>query len=126
MSLIMSISRSLDMTKGHITAVDTFVGFSGSVTPKLVISNRIEDSSKSEFYWNISDTTANMVDLQLMALPKMIKNVYNAEKTGKTETEQIMGAVILNSNATVSDFMNALDAATNRVSEKYNAIKDSL
>jgi hypothetical protein len=123
---IMSISRSLDMTKGHITAIDTFVGFSGSVTPKLVISGRIEDSSKSEFYWNVSDTTANMSDLHLTQLPKMIKDVYNAEKTGKTETEQIMGNVILNSNATVSDFTNALDTATKRVSEKYNAIKDSL
>jgi hypothetical protein len=121
---ILSISRSLDMTKGHITAIDTFVGFSGSVTPKLVISGRIEDSSKSEFYWNVSDTTANMVDLHLSQLSQMIKDVYNKEKTGKTETEQIMGNVILNSNATVSDFIKALDTAKEKVSQKYNDIKD--
>lgn len=123
---VLSISGSLDMVKGHVKAIDTFVEFSGSVAPKLIVSGRIEDSSNSSFYWNLSGGDAALGDMQLSNLNQIIKQVYLSERTGKTETEYLMGNVIMNSNSTVSDYIRALEQVKRVVENKYLEIKDFL
>jgi hypothetical protein len=123
---VLSVSGTLDMTKGHIKAIDSFVGFSGSVAPKLVVSGRIEDSTNSAFYWNLSGGGANLGDLQLTSLSQAMRDVYYREKTGKTETERIFGAVVQNSNATLSDYIRALEQVRKAVEAKYGEIKNVL
>ena len=123
---IMSISGALDMTRGYITAMDTFVEFSGSVTPKLVVTNRIEDSKDPNFYWNLGNNSAVLGDLYLSTLAPMMKEVYLEEKTGNTETERLMQNVIQNSNATIADYIKALGKVEETVMAKYNEIKSSL
>ncbi|MDR3208390.1 MAG: hypothetical protein LBT45_00915 [Rickettsiales bacterium] len=119
---VLSISGTLDMKKGHIKAIDAFVGFSGSVAPKLIVSERIEDSGNPGFYWDMSGGDAVFADLHLSTLTQMMKYAYGLEKTGKTETERLMGNVILNSNATVADYMRALEQARRAVERKYNDV----
>ena len=120
---ILTISGSLDMVKGHVRAMDTFVGFSGSVAPKLVVTNRIEDSANPDFYWDLSGGRAVLGDIHLSALAQIMHLAYSREKTGRTETERLMGGVILNSNATLSDYMRALDQVKKTVAAKYEDVR---
>lgn len=120
---ILSISGALDMTKGHIRALTAYIEFSGSVAPKLIVSQKIEDSADSSFYWDFASGDAVLGDLHLSNLTQIIRAVYSAEKTGKTETERLMGGVIMNSNATASDYIRALDQVKKAVAAKYKAVK---
>ncbi|MDR2769855.1 MAG: hypothetical protein LBB08_00210, partial [Rickettsiales bacterium] len=63
-----------------------------------------------------------LADLQLTTLASMMRSVYAREKTGRTETEKIVGAVALNANATISDYLRAMEAAEKSVQTKYNAV----
>jgi methionyl aminopeptidase len=103
---ILSIAGTLDMTGGHLTAMEATVGFSGSVTPKLVVSNRIEDAANPAYFWDLSGL-ASLGDMMLSNLNQTIKTAFARERTGKTETERIMGQTIQNSNATAADFLRA-------------------
>jgi len=119
---LLKISGGLDMTKGHIKATDAFVGFSGSVAPKLIVATLIEDSSNPNFYWNADVGIANFYDLQLSGLPPIIRAAWTAEKTGKTETERLLGNAVLNSNATAADYLGLLEQVKNAVERKYNQL----
>ena len=115
---ILKISGTLDMAKGHIKAAEASVGFSGSVSPKLVVGSRIDDSANSDYFW-IAGGDANLGDLQMTALGPMMRAAFAAERTGKTETERIVGAAAANANATALDYLRLLDAATKAVQAKY-------
>ncbi|MDR1826614.1 MAG: hypothetical protein LBQ49_02890 [Rickettsiales bacterium] len=117
-----SITGSLDMARGHIRAIEAVVGFSGSITPKLVIESRIEDSADPAYYWDANAGDAALNDLQLTGLHKIVRSAYAADRVGTTETERIMGAVIQNSNATASDFLRALERVRQAVEAKYTSL----
>ena len=120
---ILSVSGTLDMTRGHIKAIDSSIGFSGSVAPKLIVNRRIEDAENSEFYWNLQEGDALLGDLQLSELAQMMRRAYNAERGGNTETERLMAPVAANANATVSDYLRALEQVRRAVEAKYDSIK---
>jgi hypothetical protein len=117
----LSISGVLDMTRGHIRAVETTVGFSGSVTPSLQVTSRIEYSQDPSYYWNVAGAggSAHLGDLILNNLSSTMRSAFARERTGRTETESIMGGIAHNVNATVSDYMRALERVRNAVEAKY-------
>jgi hypothetical protein len=121
---VLSISGTLDMKKGHIKAIEAFVGFSGSVAPKLIVSGRIEDSGDAGFYWDVAGGNAVFADLYLSNLSQMMRYAYGQERTGRTETERLMGNAAQNSNATVADYMRALERAARAVEEKYAEVEN--
>ncbi|MDR1071700.1 MAG: hypothetical protein LBL21_03600 [Rickettsiales bacterium] len=121
---VLSISGTLDMKKGHIKAINSFVGFSGSVTPKLVVLDMIEDGGDSGFYWNVASGDAVFSDLHLSSLSQMMRYAYGQERTGRTETERLMGAAVQNSNATVADYMRAIGRAAAAVEAKYGEVEN--
>jgi hypothetical protein len=116
---ILKISGTLDMAKGHVKAVEASVGFSGSVSPKLVVSSRVEDSANPKFFWDAGGA-ANLGDLQMTALWPLMRAAFSAERTGKTEVENIVAAAAANANATAGDYLRLLDAAERAVRSKMN------
>lgn len=119
----LKINQSLDMTSGRVEAAYVTVGFSGSITPKLVVKNMIADSVNPEFFWDATNKRANFVDVSFVELNRMatLALIYESDKT--TETSQIFSAVCANKNATVADFMNAIDQIQKRVQTKYQSLQ---
>lgn len=116
---LLKINQYLDMTSGHINAIYTSVGFTGSMTPRLVVKDRIEDSRNSDYYWDASSKTANFVDVTLVELNRMAGLATHYDGDSATVSGQIFGAVSANKNATVADYMNAIKEIQKRVQEKY-------
>ena len=119
---ILSISGTLDMSGGHIRATEAVIGFSGSVTPRLFVQRRIEDSHNPNFFWDAQSGIASLGDIILSTVPSAARQAFNRERTGTTETERIFNNLVNNNNATVSDYLRAIDAARTVVQMKYNAI----
>lgn len=116
---LLKINQYLDMTSGHINAIYTSVGFTGSMTPRLAVKDRIEDSRNSDYYWDASSKTANFVDVTLVELNRMAGLATHYDGDSATVSGQIFGAVSANKNATVADYMNAIKEIQKRVQEKY-------
>ncbi len=119
---VLKINQTIDMVGGHIAATYVTVGFTGSITPKLVIKNRIEDSTNSSFYWDMDTNTARLYDVSLAELNRMAPLSSRAESDGKTAASQIFGIVSANRNATAADFMNAISEIQKRVGQKYRQL----
>ncbi|MBQ8042245.1 MAG: type II secretion system protein [Alphaproteobacteria bacterium] len=119
---IMKINQSLNMTSGRIEAMFVTVGFTGSITPRLVVNNRIEDSTNPAYYWDAQSNTANFADASFVELNRMAVLATRNEKGNGTESGQIFGAVATNKNATVADYMNAIHEIQKRVSGKYHSL----
>lgn len=118
---ILKVAQTIDMVRGRVAAMTVTVGFAGTVTPRLIVSDRIEDAGNPGFYWDLVDENAELSDVQATILTPMIKNVVRAESRGqKTEAENTMSMLISNSNATLGDFVRALDGIQGRVRAKYN------
>ncbi len=119
---MLKVNQTLDMTSGRVAAMFVTVGFEGSMTPRLVVSNLIEDSSNPEYYWDVSGGVANFADVILTDLNFMASLATYAEDGASTSSGQIFGAVSANKNATVSDYMNAISQIQERVREKYHQL----
>lgn len=118
---ILHVNDSVDMTGGHINAIYVTVGFAGSITPRLVVSKRIQDSVNSDYYWNASGGTAHFMDAILKNLNDMAG--YAARDTrGSTVSYQLFAPIATNKNATVSDYLNALREIQTRVTAKYSQL----
>lgn len=118
---ILHVNDSVDMTGGHINAIYVTVGFAGSITPRLVVSKRIQDSVNSDYYWNASGGTAHFMDAILKNLNDMAG--YAARDTrGSTVSYQLFAPIATNKNATVSDYLNALHEIQSRVTAKYSQL----
>ncbi len=120
---ILKINQTLDMTMGRIDAVFVSVGFTGSMTPRLNVYNRIEDPVNSGYYWDVSDNTAKFADATFIELNRMatLATKYNSDKS--TYSGQIFGSVSANKNATVSEYMNAINEIQERVRAKYSRLQ---
>lgn len=118
----LSVNQSLDMTAGRIEAMFVSVGFTGSMTPRLVVRDRIEDSLNSGFYWDVKSSVANFADATLVELNRMATLATYYEGDNSTASGQIFGAVSANKNATVSDYMNAINEIQTRVRAKYRQL----
>jgi len=119
----LSISGALDMVRGHIRAIEAFIGFSGSVAPRLQVTNRIEDGSDSSYFWEVTSGRAVLGDLHLTTLSQTMRTAFAQERTGRTETERLMGGVAQNMNATVSDYMRALENVRRAVEAKFAEVQ---
>lgn len=119
---ILSINRVLDMTGGTIDALFVTVGFTGSITPKLDVYDRIEDSINPNYYWDASSSVANLNDISLQDLNRMAPMAVYSETGGNTETSKIFSSVATNKNATASDYMNAINEIQSVVRAKYRLL----
>ena len=119
---VLKINQSADMAAGHISAMFVSVGFTGSLTPKLVVRERIEDSTDESYFWDISTNSAHFSDLSLAELNRMAPIVVKKETDGRTVSGQTFGTTVTNKNATASDFMNSISEIQKRVRVKYHQL----
>lgn len=117
----LKINQALDMTTGRIEAMFVTVGFTGSITPRLVVRNRIEDSINSNYYWDAESGAANFSDVSFAELTRMAPLVLWNEGSGTTSAK-IFGAVVANKNATASDYMKAITKIQQEVRAKYRRL----
>lgn len=118
----MNINKTIDMTAGRIDALQVSVGYTGSITPKLIVRNLIQDSRNPNYYWDINSKTAYFNDIILNQLNYKAQWAISSEKGKNTITTQIFKAVTTNKNATVSDYMNAIEEIQKKVTEKYRQL----
>ena len=119
---ILNVNQSIDMVGGNITASLVTVGFTGSVTPKLVVKNRIEDPSNSGYYWDLDAGEANLSDASFAELNRMGTLAAQNESGAGTASRQLFAPVSANKNATAADFMNAISEIQKRVSAKFRKL----
>lgn len=118
----LKVNQTIDMVAGNITAMFATVGFTGSITPKLNIRKRIEDSVNPDYFWDTTDNSARFVDISIPELNRMATLIISKERGSGTLSSQIFGTAATNKNATVSDFMNAITDIQNRVRVKYRQL----
>ena len=118
----LKIAQTLDMTSGRIESVYTTVGFSGSITPRLVVHDKIEDSKNPKYYWDAANQTANFVDVSLAELTRLATLVAYYERVAGTESTELFSSVVANKNATAADYMNVITEIQNRVRSKYRML----
>ncbi len=121
---ILKVGQTIDITRGRITARTATIGYSGSVAPKISVTERIEDSGNQAYYWDLKSGDAKFFDVSAGQLNQMMKNAIRAEsKSPKTTTETIINQVAANNNATISDYARALGEIQSKVMMKYNRLK---
>ncbi len=119
---ILHVNETIDMILGRINAMMVTVGFSGSVTPKLVIHNKISDSVNSDYFWDVDNGVANFNDAILAELNRMAPLVLKMEQITGTNSTQLFSTVASNSNATFADFTNIIAQIQTRVRAKYRLL----
>lgn len=120
---VLKVAGAIDMTSGRIESIYTTVGFAGSITPRLVVFDRIEDSRNPDFYWDVSSSSANFADVTLAELNRLATMASHFEGVSGTDSSVLFGGVAANKNATAADFMNALREIQTRVRAKYRLLK---
>ena len=118
----LKVAGSLDMTSGRIESLYTTVGFAGSITPRLVVFDRIEDSRNSDYFWDVASSTANFADATLAELNRLASLATHFEGVTGTDSNVLFGGVAANKNATAADYMNALREIQSRVRAKYSLL----
>ena len=120
---VLKVNQTIDMVRGRVTARSVTVGYAGTIAPRLSVTERIDDSGNPGYYWDLKAEVGVLQDASFAVLNRMMKDAVKSEsRASKTATEDIMGKVSANSNATVSDFVRALNDIQNRVREKYNGL----
>ncbi len=119
---ILRCGSSLDMTEGRITAGMVSVGFTGSITPKLVVKQRIADSQDSRYFWDVKSNVANLVDINSPTLSDMASSILRIESVAGSAATRIFGAVVANKNATMGDYLNAIKEIGQSVRGKYHLL----
>ena len=120
---VLNVNQRLDMTNGRINAMYTTVNFSGSITPKLVVSEKIIDSMNAEYYWDVKNKRANLYDISFPELERMATLVVQKEGDKTTIAGRTFSSVVSNKNATVADYMNAILEIQAKVRAKYSLLK---
>lgn len=118
----LKIIGDMDLILGRVSASYTSVGYTGSVTPQLTITDRIQDPKDSSFYWDVRGRKARFADLNSPELSRMASMIIRMESKYGTAATSIFGAVAANSNATAGDYINAINAIQAQVREKYQLL----
>ena len=121
-SSLLKIVGDMDLIMGRVTASYVSVGYTGSVTPQLNISDKIQDPNDSSFYWDIRGKKARFADINLPELSRMASYIIKMESSYGTSASSIFGAVVANTNATAGDYINAINNIQNVVREKYQML----
>jgi hypothetical protein len=118
----LKVNQSMNMTAGRVNAMFATVGFAGSITPRLVVSGRLEDAADSKYFWDFQTNNANFNDASLANLGQMASAAVYQESGSGTESGRIFSSVAANKNATAADFMNAVSDIALRVRAKYQQL----
>lgn len=113
---------SLDMTEGRISAMFISVGFTGSITSKLNVKERIVDSVNSDYYWDVKSRVANLVDINSPTLSDMASRILRRESVSGSSATRIFSSVASNKNATMGDYLNAIREIGQNVRAKYQML----
>ena len=119
---ILKIIGDMDLVLGRITADYVTVGYTGSVTPQLYVSEKIQDPKDSGYYWDIKNKKARFADIYFPELARLASGVTATEAKPGTVSTTLFGSVASNANATVGDYLNALHEIQTRVREKYQIL----
>ena len=120
---VLKVIGDMDLVFGRVNAGYVSVGYTGSVTPRLSVTDKIQDSKDSSFYWDIKNKKARFVDASFPELSRMAQIIYAMESKSGTQSSLYFGGVVANTNATVGDYLNALSEIQTRVREKYQMLK---
>jgi len=118
----LKVIGDMDLVLGRITATYVSVGYTGSVTPQLNITEKIQDSKDSSFYWDIKNKKARFVDINSPELSRMASIVIAMESNSGTVATSIFKGVAANANATVADYINAINNMQGQIREKYEKL----
>jgi len=121
--VILTVNGSVKMTYGSVNATHVTVGYAGSITPKLIVANKISDPSNPGYYWDASSSSASFSDLYLGDLNRMISFLSKSEFDSTTVAGRRIGAIAANANATVADYQNALNSVAAEIRAKYRLLK---
>lgn len=119
---ILKIIGDMDLVLGHINADYVTVGYTGSVTPQLYVSEKIQDAKDSSYYWDIKNKKARFADIYLPELARLASGIVATEARAGTLSTTLFGSITSNTNATVGDYLNALHDIQTRVREKYQML----
>lgn len=114
---------SLDMTEGRVSALYVTVGFTGSLTSRLVVKNKIIDSVNKDYFWDVKSRTANLADINSPTLTDLAYKALRRESVSGSVSTRVFSGVVSNKNATVADFMNAINEIQQNVRGKYHMLK---
>ncbi|MBR5904629.1 MAG: hypothetical protein IKZ49_03800 [Alphaproteobacteria bacterium] len=121
-SAVLKIIGDMDMIMGRINASYVSVGYTGSVTPRLYITDKIQDAKDSSYYWDIKNSKARFSDVIFPELSRMAINIVSMESKPGTQTTTIFSGIVANTNATVGDYLNAINEIQIKVREKYHLL----
>ncbi|MBP5485275.1 MAG: hypothetical protein J6Y07_01025 [Alphaproteobacteria bacterium] len=116
------IGGALDMTEGRISAMFVTVGFTGSITPRLGVKEKIVDSVNPNYYWNVNSGVASLGDINSPVLSDMATKILRRESVSGSTVTNIFNTVVSNKNATVGDFMKAINEIQQVVRGKYQML----
>ena len=119
---ILKIIGDMDLVLGHINASYVSVGYTGSITPRLVITEKIQDSKDSSFYWDIKNKKARFADVSFPELSRLASGIFAIESKSGTVSTMLFGGLVANTNATVGDYLNVLHDIQIRVRQKYQML----
>lgn len=113
---------SLDMTEGRVSAMFVSVGFTGSITSRLNVKEKIVDSVNSDYYWDVKSKVANLVDINSPTLSDMASRVLRRESVSGSSATRVFSSVASNKNATMGDYLNAIREIGQNVRAKYQML----
>lgn len=118
----LKIIGDMDLMFGRINATYVSVGYTGSVTPQLIITDKIQDPKDSSFYWDVRGRKARFADLNSPELNRMASQIIKIESKPGTSATSLFGTVSANSNATVGDYINAINNMQSQIRAKYEML----
>ena len=121
-SSTLKIIGDLDMVLGSVTAAYVSVGYTGSVTPQLTVTNKIQDPKDSSFYWDVAGKKARFADANFPELSRMASLIVKKESKSGTIATTLFGAISANTNATVGDYINAINDMQTQIRAKYELL----
>lgn len=113
---------SLDMTEGRVSAMFVSVGFTGSITSRLNVKEKIVDSVNSDYYWDVKSKVANLVDINSPTLSDMASRALRRESVSGSSATRVFSSVASNKNATMGDYLNAIREIGQNVRAKYQML----
>ena len=119
---VLQIVGDMDLVLGHINAEYVTVGYTGSVTPRLSVSEKIQDAKDSGYYWDIKNKKARFADIHSPELARLAGLATATESKRGTISTTLFGGITSNTNATVGDYLNALHDIQTQVRQKYQML----
>ena len=118
----LKVIGDMDLILGRVIATYVSVGYTGSVTPQLRITDKIQDSKDSSFYWDIKNKKARFVDIKSPELARMASIIIAMESKSDSVATSVFKGVAANANATVADYINAINNMQTQIRAKYEML----